>query len=261
MKFCVGDIVRPNKAADKMYIYTNSQYVRLMRVINVNSENYFTAEVVETTKGDKYLQDIKFPMLEVKAFDIVPNVAKYYRSSTDCEYSRPHSIHITWDGESNTVHGVLKVGSTLKARSCALCHPEDVFEFSTGARIALGRLLGDNDEQIEAALAAAHTEYEKDESPKEEEKHLFREGEKVILKDTLGVEPYLTKLWFDHNNASDYMLTYAYGNASPDREAVYIISCILKDKDEREYAIIKENKRVYAPVFVVATSSLLSVEI
>ena len=56
------------------------------------------------------------------------------------------------------------------------------------------------------------------------------------------------------------MRTYAYGNASPDSKAVYIISCILKDKNEREYAIIKENKRVYAPVFVVATSSLLSVE-
>lgn len=261
MEFRIGDIVRPNKAADKMYIYTNSQYVRLMRVININSENYFTAEVVETTKGNKYLQDRKFPMLEAKAFDIVPNVAEYYRSSTDYEYSRPHSIHITWDGESNTVHGVLKVGSTIKARSCALCHPEDVFEFSTGARIALGRLLGDDDEQIEAALAAAHAEYEKDESPEKEEKHFFREGEKVILKDTLGVEPYLKQPWFYENNVSDYMLTYAYGNASPDREAVYIISCILKDKDEHEYALIKEKKRVHAPVYVVTTSSLLSVEV
>lgn len=260
MKFHVGDIIRPNKIADKKYAYTNSRYVRLMRVININSEDYFTAEVVETTKGNKYLQNRKFPMLEVKAFDIVPNVAKYYRSSTDCEYSRPHSIHITWDGKSNTVHGVLKVGSTIKARSCALCHPEDVFEFSTGARIALGRLLGDDEEQIEAALAAAHAEHEKDESPEKEEKYLFQEGEKVILKDTLGVEPYLLQPWFYENNVSDYMLTYAYGNASPDRKAVYIISCILKDKNEREYAIIKENKRVYAPVFVVATSSLLSVE-
>lgn len=262
MKFCVGDIVRPNKTADTKYSYTNSRRVRLMRVIRICDENCFAAEVVETTKGNESLRNRVFSMLVVEAFDIVPNdVAKYYRSSTDCEYSRPHSIHITWDGESNTVHGVLKVGSTLKARSCALCHPEDVFEFSTGARIALGRLLGDDDEQIEAALAAAHAEYEKDESPEKEEKHLFREGEKVILKDTLGVEPYLKQPWFYENNVSDYMLTYAYGNASPDREAVYIISCILKDKDEREYAIIKENKRVYAPVFVVATSSLLSVEI
>lgn len=262
MKFRIGDIVRPNKAADLMYIYTNSQYVHLMRVININSENYFTAEVVETTKGNKYLQGRKFPMLEAKAFDIVPNVAEYYRSSTDYEYSRPHSIHITWDGESNAVHGVLKVGSTIKARSCALCHPEDVFEFSTGARIALGRLLGDSDEQIEAALAATHAEYEKDEDERveEDERHFFREGEKVILKDTLGVEPYLKQPWFYENNVSDYMLTYAYGNASPDRKAVYIISCIIKDKDECEYAIIKENKRDYAPVFVVATSSLLSVE-
>lgn len=259
MKFRVGDIVRPNKIADKKCTFTNSRLVRLMRVISV-CEDYFTAEVVETTKTNKYLQDRKFTWLNFEAFDVVPNEAEYSRSDTDYEYSRPHSIHITWDGESNTVHGIFKVGSTIKARSCALCHPEDVFEFSTGARIALGRLLGDNDEQIEAALAAAHAEHEKDESPEKEEKYLFQEGEKVILKDTLGVEPYLLQPWFYENNVSDYMLTYAYGNASPDRKAVYIISCILKDKNEREYAIIKENKRVYAPVFVVATSSLLSVE-
>lgn len=260
MKFRVGDIVRPNKAADIMYIYTNSQYVRLMRVININSEDYFTAEVVETTKGNKYLQNRKFPMLEVKAFDIVPNVAEYHRSSTDYEHSHPHSIHITWGGESNAVHGVLKVGSTIKARSCALCHPEDVFEFSTGARIALGRLLGEDEEQIEAAIAATHAKYEKDESRKEKEKPLFQEAEKVILKDTLGVEPYLAQPWFYENNVSDYMLTYAYGNTSPDRDAVYIISRIVKDKTEREYAIIRENDRTYAPVFVVATSSLSPVE-
>lgn len=260
MKFQVGDIIRPNKIADKKYAYTNSRYVRLMRVIDV-CEDYFTAEVVETTKKNKNLQDRKFTWLDFEAFDVVPNVAEYCRSDTDDECSRPHSIHITWDGESNTVHGVFKVGSTIKARSCALCHPEDVFEFSIGARIALGRLLGDNDEQIEAALSAARAEYEKDESHEEEEKHCFREGEKVILKDTLGLEPYLKQPWFYENNVADYMLTYAYGDASPDRDAVYIISCIVKDKDEHEYVIIKENKRTHAPVFVVATSSLLSVEI
>ena len=260
MKFHVGDIIRPNKIADKKYAYTNSRYVRLMRVIDIHGEDYFTAEVVETTKKNKDLQDRKFTWLDFEAFDVVPNVAEYSRSDTDYEYSRPHSIHITWGGESNAVHGVLKVGSTIKARSCALCHPEDVFEFSTGARIALGRLLGEDEEQIEAAIAATHAKYEKDESRKEKEKPLFQEAEKVILKDTLGVEPYLLQPWFYENNVSDYMLTYAYGNASPDRKAVYIISCILKDKNEREYAIIKENKRVYAPVFVVATSSLLSVE-
>ena len=250
MKFRVGDIVRPNKAADIMYIYTNSQYVRLMRVINISGENYFAAEVVETTKGNESLRNREFSMLVVKAFDIVPNVAKYYRSSTDCEYSRPHSIHITWDGKSNTVHGVLKVGSTIKARSCALCHPEDVFEFSTGARIALGRLLG-----------IAHVEYEEDESLKEEEKPLFQEGDKVTLKYPLDFEPYLAQSWFYENNVSDYMLTYAYGNTSPDEDAVYIISRIVKDKTEREYAIISETNKAYAPVFVVATSSLSSVEV
>lgn len=249
MKFQVGDIVRPNKLADKKYAYTNSRYVRLMRVIDV-CEDYFTAEVVETTKKNKNLQDRKFTWLDFEAFDVVPNVAEYCRSDTDYESSRPHSIHITWDGESNTVHGVFKVGSTIKARSCAFCHPEDVFEFSVGARIALGRLLG-----------IAHVESEEDESHEEEEKPLFQEGDKVTLKYPLDFEPYLAQSWFYENNVSDYMLTYAYGNTSPDEDAVYIISRIVKDKTEREFAIISETNKAYAPVFVVATSSLSPVEI
>ena len=260
MKFHVGDIIRPNKIADKKYAYTNSRYVRLMRVIDIHGEDYFTAEVVETTKKNKDLQDRKFTWLDFEAFDVVPNVAEYSRSDTDYEYSRPHSIHITWDGKSNTVHGVFKVGSTIKARSCALCHPEDVFEFSTGARIALGRLLGDDEEQIEAALSAAHAEHKEDESCKEEEKHLFQDGDKVTLKYPLDFEPYLAQSWFYENNVSDYMLTYAYGNTSPDKDTVYIISRIVKDKTEREYAIISETNKAYAPVFVVATSSLSPVE-
>ena len=260
MKFHVGDIIRPNKIADKEYVFTNSRLVRLMRVISIQGEDYFTAEVVETTKKNKDLQDRKFTWLDFEAFDVVPNVAEYSRSDTDYEYSRPHSIHITWDGESNTVHGIFKVGSTIKARSCALCHPEDVFEFSTGARIALGRLLGDDEEQIEAALFATRAEHKEDESHEEEERHLFQEGEKVILKDTLDFEPYLDQSWFYENDVSDYMLTYAYGNENPDRDAVYTISRIVKDKTEHEYAIIRENDRTYAPVFVVATSSLSPVE-
>ena len=260
MKFHVGDIVRPNKIADDMYTYTNSRLVRLMRVISIDDENYFAAEVVEPTEENKNLQDKKFYMLCFKAFDVVPNVAKYYRSDTDYEHSRPHSIHLTWDGESNAVHGVLKVGSTIKARSCALCHLEDVFEFSTGARIAFGRLLGDDEEQIETTLSAARAEHEEDESCKEEEKYRFQDGEKVTLKDPLDFEPCLDQSWFYENDVAHYMVVYAYGNTSPDRDAVYFISRIVKDKYGHEYAIIKENNKAYAPVFVVATSSLSPVE-
>lgn len=248
MKFHVGDIIRPNKIADKKYAFTNSRLVRLMRVIDV-CEDYFTAEVVETTKKNKDLQDRKFTWLDFEAFDVVPNVAEYSRSDTDHEYSRPHSIHITWDGESNTVHGIFKVGSTIKARSCAFCHPEDVFEFSTGALIALGRLLG-----------ISLVESEEDESHEEEEKPLFQDGDKVTLKDPLDFEPCLDQSWFYENDVAHYMVVYAYGNTSPDRDAVYFISRIVKDKYGHEYAIIKENNKAYAPVFVVATSSLLSVE-
>ena len=260
MKVQVGDIVRPNKIADEKYTFTNSRLVRFMRVIDIHSEDYFTAEVVETTKKNKDLQDRKFTWLDFEAFDVVPNVAEYSRSDTDYEYSRPHSIHITWDGESNSVHGVFKVGSTIKARSCALCHPEDIFEFSTGARIALGRLLGDDDEQIEAAIAATHAEHKEDESHKEEEKHLFQDGDKVILKDPLDFEPCLDQSWFYENDVAHYMVVYAYGNTSPDTDAIYFISRIVKDKDGDEYALIKENNKAYAPVFVVATSSLSPVE-
>lgn len=49
-----------------------------------------------------------------------------------------NEIHITTDG--NTVHAVLKEGKKVVKRSKAVCSPEDMFDFKTGANLAMDRL-------------------------------------------------------------------------------------------------------------------------
>lgn len=48
------------------------------------------------------------------------------------------SIHITRDG--NTVHAILKNDRRVVKRTEVKCHPDDTFDFETGARIAFERL-------------------------------------------------------------------------------------------------------------------------
>ena len=47
-------------------------------------------------------------------------------------------IHITTDGK--TTYAVLKQNGKVLSRSEAKCHPDDKFDFETGAKIALDRL-------------------------------------------------------------------------------------------------------------------------
>ena len=54
--------------------------------------------------------------------------------------TRDRSIHITTDGK--TTHAVLKDGGKVTKRAKAVCSPHDEFDFNTGARIALDRLVG-----------------------------------------------------------------------------------------------------------------------
>lgn len=54
------------------------------------------------------------------------------------------SIHITCDG--NKVHAILKHDGKVVKRAEARCHPDDVFDFETGAEIAFNRLFNEGKE-------------------------------------------------------------------------------------------------------------------
>lgn len=64
----------------------------------------------------------------------------YYVEEANIELLRLPSIHITTDGK--TTHAVLKEGGKVSKRAKAVCSPRDEFDFETGARIALDRLVG-----------------------------------------------------------------------------------------------------------------------
>lgn len=51
-------------------------------------------------------------------------------------------IHITTDKDGVTTHAILKENGKFVKRASARCHPEDEFDFSVGANIAVGRLFG-----------------------------------------------------------------------------------------------------------------------
>lgn len=55
------------------------------------------------------------------------------------------SIHITRDGDK--VHAIFKYGNRVVKRTEAKCHPDDTFDFMTGARIAFERLSEDKKEE------------------------------------------------------------------------------------------------------------------
>lgn len=55
------------------------------------------------------------------------------------------SIHITRKGDK--VHAIFKYGNRVVKRTEAKCHPDDIFDFMTGARIAFERLSEDKKEE------------------------------------------------------------------------------------------------------------------
>lgn len=61
------------------------------------------------------------------------------------EPANSESIHITRDGDK--VHAIFKYGNRVVKRTEAKCHPDDTFDFMTGARIAFERLSEDKKEE------------------------------------------------------------------------------------------------------------------
>lgn len=55
-------------------------------------------------------------------------------------YDKKEEIHITRKGRE--VHAILKKDGKLAKRTVAKCHPDDEFDFETGAKLAMNRLYG-----------------------------------------------------------------------------------------------------------------------
>lgn len=134
-KFKVGDIVKPNKKADR-YSITNRNYVakgRVASIGNIDDDESFTLEVIEwkSKKPQGNIGNI-FVAISVDCFDLVA------ASSTQ-------ELHVTTDGK--TTYAILKENGKVVKRARADCDPRDEFDFETGARLAIDRVFGKEEKQ------------------------------------------------------------------------------------------------------------------
>ena len=177
-KFKVGDIVKPNKDSGVFYRYTNTSCMERGVVRKILGDGFVEIYVTMWIKKDVDCpNDFK---VNEKYFDLVERE------------SEKRSVHITWDGESKTVRAVYKVGNEVVDRREANCHPDDNFDFFTGAKLALERVEVNSD--IE--------EYAKIDE--------IKIGDIVtVVDDGKGYSTYTD--WFVKNGYAEFLPRYAYG--------------------------------------------------
>ena len=177
-KFKVGDVIKPNKNSDECYNLTNTSHMKKGVVRKILGDDLVEIYVTEWRKKEEDNPHI-FSVQE-KYFDLV-----------DGE-SEKRSVHITWDGESKTVRAVYKVGNEVVDRREANCHPDDNFDFFTGAKLALDRVEVNSD--IEE-----HTKIDE-----------IKIGDIVtVTDDGEGYSTYTN--WFVKNGYEEFLPRYAYG--------------------------------------------------
>lgn len=176
-KFKVGDVIKPNVYSDRFYSCTNTSHMEKGVVRDIGDG----CVEIYVTKWIK--KDVDFPdsfIVQEKYFDLVERE------------SEKRSVHITWDGESKTVRAVYKVGNEVVDRREANCHPDDNFDFFTGAKLALERI------EVNSKIEE-HTESDE-----------IKIGDIVTVVD--DGEGYSTNTkWFTDNGYEEFLPRYAYG--------------------------------------------------
>lgn len=176
-KFKVGDIIKPNKDSDEVYRCTNTSHMEKGVVRDIEDG------CIEIYVTNWIKKDVDFPdgfIVQEKYFDLVERE------------SEKRSVHITWDGESKTVRAVYKVGNEVVDRREANCHPDDNFDFFTGAKLALERVELNSDIEEHAKI---------DE---------IKIGDIVtVVDDGKSYSTYTG--WFTENGYEEFLPRYAYG--------------------------------------------------
>ena len=177
-KFKVGEVIKPNVYSDGFYSCTNTSHMEKGVVRKILGDDLMEIYVTKWIKKDADFPD-SF-MVKEECFDLVGGA------------SEKRSVHITWDGESKTVRAVYKVGNEVVDRREANCHPDDNFDFFTGAKLALDRIEVNSD--IEE-----HTKIDE-----------IKIGDIVtVVDDGEGYSTYTN--WFVKNGYEEFLPRYAYG--------------------------------------------------
>lgn len=204
-KFKVGDIVKPNEKADRHYGLTNRNCVATGRVKRVwGDPNYFDLEVIAWAPGCTYcLSNNLFRGLRTECFDLV---------------EPEEELHVTRKGK--TTHVVLKKDGKIVKRAQADCDPRDVYDFETGARLAIDRVFGKAEKKAEP-------------------KYKFNIGDKVTVVNP--GEAYCRYVEFMKQFGDNAVARYAYGHTPVAGMVYLIVKRGIHPKHNVELYVIRQN--------------------
>lgn len=197
MEFKVGDTVR---------FFSNSRLQRF----NVNGS---IGKVVVVNKGE--------PTILISVTNKYGKKYEFWAYRKELQLINQNKIVITTDGE--TVTAKKYEGKEVIKSATAKCHPDDEFDFDTGAKIAFDRLI---------------------EEPKENGK--FKVGDNIKL--TKGLTIYLTNIEWINQNAPEYSAYWQFDQLiHNDKDTFKIVAkAIHKEKDKGMlYLIQDESLRCY----------------
>lgn len=119
-KFKVGDVVKPNKKADKNYTITTTSVVR---------------EAIVTELRD-YTMDIKIIKGSCSVGEVFTVEEKYF----DLVRKAKQETIVIYRNDNK----VVALDKTTGEKAEAKCNPADEFDFRTGAKLAFNRLMGED---------------------------------------------------------------------------------------------------------------------
>lgn len=209
-KFKVGDIVKPNEKAD-YYGITNRKYMAAGRVTTIwDDPKTFNVEVTDWI-GNRpaVVFGNSFSRLNVDCFDLV---------------EPEEELHVTRKGK--TTHAVLKKDGKIVKRAQADCNPRDVYDFETGARLAIDRVFGKAEKKAEP-------------------KYKFNIGDKVTV-----VQPgnaYCRYVEFMKQFGDNAVARYAYGHTPVAGKVYLIVERGIHPNNEDLYVIKPDNHSLLLP--------------
>lgn len=222
-KFKVGDIVKP-KAEKALWTFG----AHLAKILELE---------VLRTRGD--FMDVRLKKATGEGKKYEQHIFEFVRQDNYNLVSRKQELHVTSDG--TTTHAVLKEGGKVVKRARADCDPRDEFDFETGARLAIDRVFGKEEE-------------------KKEPEYKFNIGDYVVVKDKNEAFPYFKD--FVKRYDKDTQLLFAYGHCPKKGDHYTVITRGLHPETKAPLYLIQpsSNTLAFGELYLIGERGLALLE-
>lgn len=222
-KFKVGDIVKP-KAEKALWTFG----AHLAKILELE---------VLRTRGD--FMDVRLKKATGEGKKYEQHIFEFVRQDNYNLVSRKQELHVTSDG--TTTHAVLKEGGKVVKRAKAVCSPDDEYRFETGARLAVDRVFGKEEE-------------------KKEPEYKFNIGDHVVVKDENEAFPYFKD--FVKRYDKDTQLLFAYGHCPKKGDHYTVITRGLHPETKAPLYLIQpsSNTLAFGELYLIGERGLALLE-